>query len=793
VSSTDLQTVQEFKDVIVANVNGYPVRLAELADIQIGPENERIVSRFMGNSALNIGITKQSTANPLDLSKAARQEIALINETLPAGMKLNISYDSSVFIQESINAVYKTIGEAVLLVALVIFFFLRSFRASLIPLVTIPVSLVGAFGVMYMMGFSINTLTLLAMVLAIGLVVDDAIVVLENIYRHIEEGKPRFEAALLGIREIAFAVIAMTLTLVTVYAPLAFATGRTGRLFIEFALTLAAAVGVSGFVALTLTPMMCSRILKPQTSQGRLYNLIERFLVALTARYRGSLLIALRHRAVVLVLGVLVALASVVLFKTVKSELAPIEDRGVVFGVLTAPDGATLDYTLETVGEIEDLYEQIPEAQSYQSIIGFPTVTDGFAIMRLKPWSERTRSQQSIAAELQPKFNALPGIRAFPANPPSLGQRATSKPVEFVIMSQAPYPEIAEMVGAYLEKLQQYPGLQNIDTDLRLNTPELKVQVNRDKLADVGVDVGTVGRTLESMLGGRQVTRFRDSGEQYDVIVQVKKEDRNTPDDISDIYVRTQSGDMVQLSNFLTITEGVSPQSLNHFNRLRAVIVQASIAPGYALGEVLEHMHTVAQETLPQTVQTDLDGQSREFRDSAGSMYLVFVMALAFIYLVLAAQFESWRNPLIIMLSVPLSMTGALLALWLSGGTLSIYSQIGLVTLVGLITKHGILIVEFATQLRASGRDMIEAVVEASVLRLRPILMTTGAMVLGTLPLAYATGAGAESRHQIGWVLVGGLLLGTVLTLYVVPVAYTLLAGQVGGRQTDAASPTPVN
>lgn len=785
VSSTDLQTVEQFRNVIVANVKGYSVRLRDVADVQIGPAEERMLSRFNGNEGLNIGITKQSTANPLDLSKAAYAEVALINETLPTGMKLSIAYDSSVFILESIKSVYHTIGEAIILVVLVIFFFLRNMRASLIPIVTIPVSLIGACGIMYAFGFSINTLTLLAMVLAIGLVVDDAIVVLENIFRHIEEGKTRLEAAFLGAKEIGFAVVAMTLTLVAVYAPLAFATGRTGRLFIEFALTLASTVLVSGFIALTLTPMMCATLLRHQVGHGRVYLAIERLLEGLTNAYRAGLLWALGKRTLVLGLGLVVALGSVVLFKTVKSELAPLEDRGVVFGVVSAPDGATLDYTARSIKTIEGFYSAIPEASGSQSIIGFPTVTEGFAILRLKPWDERERSQQSIARELQPKFSALPGVRAFPTNPPSLGQRATSKPIEFVIMSQASYPEMAKLVDGFLDKLKEYPGLQNVDTDLRLNTPELTVEVNRDKLADVGVDVGTVGRTLESMLGGRQVTRFRDGGEQYDVIVQVKKSDRSDPTDISDIYIRTKTGGMVQLSNFLQVKESVSPQSLNHFNRLRAVKVRAAIAPGYALGEVLQHMDTVARDVLPHTVQIDLDGQSREFRDSSGSIYLVFVMALAFIYLVLAAQFESWRNPLIIMLSVPLSMTGALLALWLSGGTLSIYSQIGLITLVGLITKHGILIVEFATQLRSEGKELHEAVVQACVMRLRPILMTTGAMVLGTLPLAFAVGAGAESRQQIGWVLVGGLSFGTVLTLFVVPVAYTLIAGKARPKSLE--------
>ncbi|SUV85607.1 membrane protein [Bordetella pertussis] len=645
---------------------------------------------------------------------------------------------------------------------------------------------------MYLFGFSINTLTLLAMVLAIGLVVDDAIVVLENIFRHIEEGMPRKQAAFQGSREIGFAVVAMTLTLVTVYAPLAFATGRTGRLFIEFALALAGAVLVSGFVALTLTPMMCSVLLRHQYSHNRWYNLIEGWLEALGRGYRRALELALRHRWTVVGVGAVVAAASGVLFSVVKSELAPIEDRGVVFGIVSAPEGATLNYTLDSMLGIEQFYAAIPEAATAQVTVGFPTVTDGTAILRLTPWEERTRRQQQIAQELQPKFASLPGVRAFPTNPPSLGQSARSKPVEFIIMSQASYPELAKLVGVFTNALRDYPGLQNIDTDLRLNTPELRVHVDRDKMADVGASVEVVGRTLESMLGGRQVTRYKDQGEQYDVIVQVVQGDRATPTDISGIYVRARDGSMVQLDNLLSVRESVSPQSLNHFNRLRAVKVDAAVAPGYALGEVLDHMHRVARDVLPNTVITDLDGQSREFRDSSGSIYLVFAMALAFIYLVLAAQFESWRNPFIIMLSVPLSMTGALLALWLTGGTLSIYSQIGLITLVGLITKHGILIVEFANQLRDQGKAMHEAVVEASVLRLRPILMTTGAMVLGTVPLALAQGAGAESRQQIGWVLVGGLMLGTLLTLFVVPVAYSMIAAaRPQGQRTGASHTGP--
>ena len=778
VSSTDLSTVAQFNNVVVANVRGYQVRLSDLAHVEVGPLNERIAARFNGQPGLNIGVTRQATANPLDLSNAVRAEVNKINETLPRGMKLTVAYDTSVFIQKSIESVYQTILEAIVLVVLVIFFFLRNVRASLIPIVTIPVSLIGACSLLYLFGFSINTLTLLAMVLAIGLVVDDAIVVLENIFRHIEEGMPRKQAAIQGSKEIGFAVVAMTLTLVTVYAPLAFATGRTGRLFIEFALALAGAVLVSGFVALTLTPMMCSIMLKHETKHTKMFNLIEGWFNSLTNGYRTTLQFALRNRLLVIIVGLVVASGSALMFTVLKSELAPTEDRGVVFGILTSPEGSTLNYTLNNAIKIEDFYKNIPEATGNQIIAGNPTVIDGYAILRLKPWDERERKQQDITKELQPKFAQLPGVRAFPTNPPSFGLRASSKPIDFVVMSQAPYADLFKMVTAYMDELRKYPGLQNIDMDLRMNTPELRVQVDREKLSDVGVDVSTVGRTLETMLGGRQVTRYKDDGEQYNVIVQVTPRDRSNPNDISGIYVRARDGSMVQLDNLLKVREGVSPQALNHFNRLRAVKVGATISPGYTMGEVLEHMNQVARKMFPDTVQFDLDGQTREFRDASGSIYLVFAMALVFIYLVLAAQFESWRNPLIIMLTVPLSMTGALIALWLSGGTLSIYSQIGLVTLVGLITKHGILIVEFATQLRDQGKDMMEAVVEASVLRLRPILMTTGAMVLGTVPLAIATGAGAESRQQIGWVLVGGLTLGTLLTLYVVPVAYTLIAGK---------------
>ena len=774
-AQTDLQTPEQFGNIVIRDAGGYPVRIKDVARTEIAASDERIISRFLGRNAATLAIIKQATANPLELSIAVRKEAAEIQKTLPPGMELNVVYDTAVFIEQAIKAVFGTIWEAVLLVALVIFLFLRNLRATIIPLVTIPVSLIGAFTLMYMFNFSINTLTLLAMVLAIGLVVDDSIVVLENIYRKLEAGMPRLQAAIEGSKEIAFAVVAMTLTLAAVYAPLAFATGRTGRLFIEFALALAGAVVVSGFVALTLSPMMCSRLLQHDVKHGKVYNAIESMFIRLTDSYKRTLHTVLERRAIGIGLWVVFVCLMIPLFLNLKQELAPVEDRGIIFGVIAAPEGATVAYTAGYVKKIEDMYKQVPEMMRYNAIAGNPTPSDGRVILRLKDWSERSRTQQEIQRELQPQFRNLAGVNAFAINPASLGQ-GRDKPLQFVIMTSAPYEELQKYVDRLLVEAAKNPGLSDLDSDLRLNKPELKITVNRDKISDVGSNVEAVGRTLETMLGGRQVTRFKQDGEQYDVVVQVADVDRSNPDDITNIYVRGRNNEMVQLSNLLTVRESVAPRSLNHFNKLRAARIDANLAPGYAIKDAIDFMQAASKSALPPTVQNDLSGQSREFRDSSGSIYLTFVLALAFIYLVLSAQFESFVDPFVIMLTVPLSITGALLALWLTGGTLNVYSQIGLVTLVGLITKHGILIVEFANQLQEKGMPLREAVIESAVLRLRPILMTTGAMVLGAIPLALARGAGAESRQMIGWVIVGGMSLGTILTLFVVPTFYTLFA-----------------
>jgi multidrug efflux pump len=788
VAQTDLQTPKQFEEVIVRQVSGYPVRVRDLGRVEIAAASERSTVRFKGRPAVALGVIKQATANPLELSKAVRAELPRVIAELPQGMTAQVAYDSSVFIDRSITAVFVTIGEAVLLVALIIFLFLRSPRATVIPLVTIPVSLVGAFAVMYVFGFTVNTLTLLALVLAIGLVVDDAIVVLENIYRHVEAGMPRRQAAFQGAKEIGFAVIAMTLTLAAVYAPVAFMTGRTGKLFIEFALTLAGAVLVSGFVALTLSPMMCSVMLRHQMRHGRLYLWSEGLLQGMTAGYRRALGWALRHRWVVLLAFILVAGASYGLLKALKSELAPVEDRGVVVGIFLGPEGATIDYTDRYARELEKIYAATADVERYFVVGGNPVVSQGISFVGLVDWNERARRSVDIARELQPKFFGIPGVLAFPVTPPSLGQSPRERPVNFVILTSASYQELQDMANRVMAEVAKNPGFITPDTDLKLNKPELSVEVDRYKASDMNVQIETVGRTLETMLGGRQVTRFKKDAEQYDVIVQVAPRDRATPHDISDIFVRGWNERMIPLSNLVRVEERVAPRELNHFGQRRAVTVSANLAPGYTMGEALAFLDQTARGILPPGYAIDYNGQSREFRVATGGLALTFALALAFIYLVLAAQFESFRDPFIIMLTVPVAMAGALAALYFTGNTLNVYSQIGLVTLVGLITKHGILIVEFANQLQEQGRAVRDAIVEAAVLRLRPILMTTGAMVLGAVPLAFATGAGAESRQQIGWVIVGGLLLGTLLTLFVVPTVYSLTARKREAEPAAAAA-----
>ncbi|MCJ0763085.1 efflux RND transporter permease subunit [Variovorax terrae] len=813
-SQTDLIRPGQFAEIVVKNVNGFPVKVRDVARVQEGAADERSSVRLNGREAISAGVIRQATANPLQLSQGVREMIPKLKLDLPGDINIDIANDNSQFIDRSVKNVYHTIGEAIVLVALVIFVFLRTFRASIIPIVTIPVSLVGTFALMALAGFTINTLTLLALVLAIGLVVDDAIVMLENIFRHIEEGLDPFSAAIKGAREIGFAVVTMTLTLVAVYAPLAFTPGRTGRLFVEFALALAGAVVVSGFVALTLTPMMCSLLLKHNPKPNLFDRSMERFLTALsdgygrvlrwvvTTRYQprpgesgaGLALKRFFLQARWLVIGMMLcsALAIYLVLPTMKQELSPLEDRGTILATVNAPDGSTLDYTNRYAKALEAMGQQYPEFDRIFGNVGNPTVSQASVVYRTVDWEDRKRSTLELARELQPKFNALPGVSAFTITPPSLGQGFRDRPLNFVIQTSDSYQNLNLVTRQFLDEIAKNPGIVSPDVDLRLNKPELRIDVDREKAADMGVGVDVVAKALETMLGGRQVTRYKRDAEQYDVIVQTQATGRTTPEDIDGIYVRGRSDTMIPLSALVKVRESVSPRELNHFGQRRSVSITANLAPDYSLGEALKFMDATAAKVLKPGYSTDLNGTSREFKNSQGALAIVFVLALLFIFLVLAAQFESFVDPLVIMLSVPLSMIGALLALKWAGGSLNVYSQIGLITLVGLITKHGILIVEFTNQLREHGMEMTDALIKASAQRLRPILMTTGAMVLGAIPLALARGAGAESRMQIGWVIVGGMSLGTLLTIFVVPTMYSFFARQaVPGAKTAEARETP--
>ncbi len=776
-SKTDLETENEFKNIILRDDKGYLLRLGDVANVELAPANERFIARYDGQPTLALGIVKQSTANPLDISHALKETLPIIRSSLPQGMKIDIGYDSTTVIKESIRAVFKTILEAIVLVVLIIFLFLRSPRATLIPIVTIPIALIGGFALMHMWGFSINILTLLAMVLAIGLVVDDAIVVLENIYRHIESGLSPLEAAKKGIKEVGSAVVAMTLTLVAVFAPIAFAEGKIGKLFTEFAVVLAGTVVISGFTALTLTPVMCSKLLKEQATHSRFYYIIENILTIITQKYKALLTRCLQYRTWVLGGLVIILGLNLIMFMSLKSEMTPTEDRGFIITLGIAPEGSTIDYTSHYAIQTEPLLEKIKEIESYFLIVGWPNVQQAVSFSILKPWNERNISQQKLVDGLNGQLFQNPGLMTFAINPPSsLEQDVLAGQIGLVIQFPGTYAELQGIIDQILAKARAYPGLQNVDSDLKLSKPQVQLAVNRDKAAHGGVDVDTIGENLQILLGGQEITKFTRHAKKYDVIVQADKSLRQNPTDIGSVLVRAKDGSMFPLSSFITGKEITTASTLNHFNKLPAVTISASLTPGYSLGETLQHIENIAREVGGDKIQIDYSGASRAFKQTSGALYITFGLALLVVFLVLAAQFESFINPFIIMFSVPLGIAGALITLILTGGTLNIFSQIGLITLVGLITKHGILIVEFTNALQKEGKPLDEAILEATTLRLRPILMTTAAMVLGALPLAFASGAGAESRQEIGWAIVGGMTIGTVLTLFIVPVVYRFFA-----------------
>jgi multidrug efflux pump len=788
----------ELENLIISNRNGYQVRLSEIASVELAPQDDRFEFYAVGREGLGLGIIRQGTANTLSVAEGVLKEVEALRPSLPAGMTMDVLYNEGVFIRASINGVLKTLIEGIALVVLVILVFLRDWRSTLVAVVAIPFSVIPTFMVLWAFGFSVNTLTLLAVVLAIGIVVDDAIVEVENIHRRIEEGEKPLLAASVGAREIAFAVIATTITLMSVFLPIAFMEGQTGRLFREFGITLAAAIGFSGLVARTLTPMMCSKMLS--ANHGFIHRYSEPVFTGINATYRAMLKRALAMPIVILTIGGIVSFMAYGFFGRIQKEFAPIEDRATIFVPITAPEGSSINYTRDRVKEVERIVQSYIEngpVASTLSIVapGFQRpapVNAGLLIVRLKPWDERTIGQVQLQRELLGKLQAVVGARVFAVNPPSLGQRgATNQPIQFVL-GGPDYETIKGWRNALIQRAQQSGKILNLDSDFRESQPDLRVRIDRARAADLGVSMEAIGNTLELMFGEREVSQYIDRGVEYAIIFQAKASDRNNPQDLRSVFVRTGQGatvgaglgtaELVPLSTFVNLQEIAGPQSLNRLDRIRSITVQGTPAPGVSLGEALDVMEQAARDVLPPDVKIGFNGQSKEYKQTSSSIYVTFGVALLVVFLVLAAQFESWVAPITIMLAVPLALTGGLAGLLLSGQSLNVYSQIGMILLIGIMTKNGILIVEFTNQLREEGRDLRSAVLEASVTRLRPILMTSIATVLGAVPLMLSGGAGAESRQAIGTVIVGGVSLSTFFTLFIVPSLYLLIGAYTKPR-----------
>ncbi len=768
--------------------DGYLVRLGDVARVELGTDEDRISFRGNGLPMVGIGIVKQSTANTLAVAEAAKAEMDRLNQTLPEGMKLHQSYDSSVFVRGAVHEVYRTLGLAIVLVVLVIFLFHGNWRATLVPAVVVPVSLIATFLALWVLGFSINILTLLALVLAIGLVVDDAIVVLENIHRRmVEYGETRLVAAYRGARQVGFAVVATSVVLVAVFVPIAFLQGDVGRLFAEFALTMAAAVAFSTLVALTLSRMLASKILPDSHAPARLSHALDGLFLRVRRGYGRLLGWLLRHAWLVGLLLAVTLAGAVWLFQQLPREYAPREDRGAFFVQVTGPEGASYAYMKEYMDEIERrLMPYIESGEAIRLLVRTPrgfegtqTFNTGNATLVLSDFGQR-RSGWAIMEEVRARLADLPGVKASPIMRQGFGSRI-QKPVQFVI-GGGTYEELAQWRDILLAKIEESnPGLTNIDWDYKETKPQLRVDIDQVQSADLGVTVGTIGRTLETMLGSRKVTSFLRDGEEYDVIVEGDRDSQRTPGTLDNLHVRSKrSGELIPLANLVTVTEWADSRSLNRYNRLRAITLEANLAEGLALGAALDYLEDLVRTHLPEQARVDYKGQSRDFRASMSGVLFVFVLGLVVVYLVLAAQFESWVHPLVIMLTVPLAMSGALLALWVSGQSLNLYSEIGLIMLVGLAAKNGILIVEFANQLRDQGREFSAALQEAAETRLRPIVMTGITTAVGAVPLLLGSGAGGETRLVIGTVVLAGVLAATLFTLFVVPVAYALLARHTG-------------
>jgi multidrug efflux pump len=773
VANTDLRTPDDFKQMVVKQENGVVVRMGEIADIQLGAENYDQDVRFNGETATFMGIWVLPTANSLQVIKDVRKTLPAIQAQLPAGMNLGIPYDSTEYIQDAINEVLHTLSETLLIVVIVIFLFLGSFRSVLIPIVAIPVSLIGAFFLMLIAGFTINLLTLLAIVLSVGLVVDDAIVMVENVERHLQMGKTPFRAAQDAARELVGPIIAMTITLAAVYAPIGIQGGLTGALFREFAFTLAGAVVVSGIVALTLSPMMGSKLLRAGDTEKGFAGIINRQFERVQNLYTRLLTGTLQYRPVVLTVWVIVALLMVPFYMFSQHELAPAEDQGVVFGVIQSSANSTLDQTNLFTSEVYDVYKSFPESGS---IFQITNPSGGFGGMVTKPWSQRTKTTQQLLGESAGKLSQIAGVRVIPLTPPPL-PGGGNFPVDFAIVSAAEPEQVSKFAEQIAQKAMASGKFIFADTDVKFDQPQTEVVFDRDKLRSQGVDLSQAGQDLSTMLGGNYVNRFSIQGHSYKVIPQVSRAERLTPEQISNIYVKGSANQLVPLSTFATLKTTTEPRSLNKFQQLNAVRIQGVIPPNVPLDQALTFLEDTAKQVLPQGFTVDYAGESRQLRVEGSKFLGTFLLSAILIYLVLAAQFESFRDPFIILAgSVPLAMSGALTFSFLGFTTLNIYSEVGLITLVGLIAKNGILIVEFANHLQETGLSKMQAIIGAASTRLRPILMTTAATVFGHFPLVFARGPGAGARNSIGIMLVSGMIIGTAFTLFIVPSIYMLVA-----------------
>ena len=773
VANTDLRTPEEFRKMVIREQNGAVLRLEDVADVVMGAESYDEDVRFSGQKATFMGIWVLPTANSLDVIKAVRAEVPEIRAQLPVGMSVGVPYDATRYINDALHEVMDTLAETLLIVVIVIFLFLGSLRSIVIPVVAIPISLIGAAFLMLVFGFTLNLLTLLAIVLAVGLVVDDAIVVVENVERHLQEGLTPLDAAIKGARELLGPIIAMTITLAAVYAPIGFQGGLTGTLFREFAFTLAGAVIVSGVVALTLSPMMSSKMLRAGDSHRGFAGWINHRFDSLRAFYIRRLTNSLKWRPVTLTMAVIVILLVVPFFLLSRNELAPKEDQGVVFGIVQAAPNSTIDQTSLYTEKVYDIFKSIPEtAETFQ----LTNPTFGFSGMVTKPWSERKRSTEQIVGEVFGKVSSIPGVRVIATTPEPL-PGGSQFPVEFVIASTAEPRQLLDFANQIVAAAMKSHKFMFADTDLKYDQPQTEVVFDRDKVASLGLNLQQVGADLGTMLGGNYVNRFSIQGRSYKVIPQATRIERLNVDQLKDFYVTGPGGKLVKLSTFATLKTSTEPRSLNRFQQLNAAKIQGAIPPGVTLDEALKVLEDEAKAILPKGYTVDYAGQARQLRVEGNQLYTTLLLSSILIFLVLAAQFESFRDPLIILLgSVPLALSGSLLFSVLGFTTLNIYSQIGLITLVGLVSKNGILIVEFANKLQETGMDKLQAVIEASGTRLRPILMTSVATVAGHFPLVLASGPGAGSRNSIGIVLVTGMIVGTIFTLFVVPSIYMVLA-----------------